>query len=213
MKKTLWFCIAVFVFELIIAAIVYPTLPDTIPMHYNFSGEADAFGGRWTIFLIPMITSPLNLLVLVLLERTMRKDEKLRRSQKAVAIAALGSQAVFTIVFAAIIWRLKEGAFTADKAVMGALGLISLLMGNYMPKVKQNPAMGVRTPWSMKNEVVWQKSQRFGGMLFVTAGALCFLSCLLPPPLNGVLPVVYLLLVTVAIVVHSYMVYRKEVTQ
>ncbi|MDR0898369.1 MAG: DUF1648 domain-containing protein [Oscillospiraceae bacterium] len=213
MKKTLWFCVAIFLFELVIAAIVYPTLPDTIPIHFNFSGEADGFGGRWNIFLLPMLTSPESLLALFMIERAMRKDEKLRRMEKTVGFVALGLQVLFTVIFAAFIWRIKGGEFGIDKAVLGVSGLVMLVLGNFMPKFKQNPVMGIRTPWSMRNEVVWQKSQRFGGMLFVTAGALCFLSCLLPLPWNGVVPVAYLSLVAVAIMVHSYVVYRKEVAK
>ena len=52
------------------------------------------------------------------------------------------------------------------------LGLIMVITGNFMPKLRNNGVMGLRTPWSMKNDTTWKKSQIFGGISFMISGAL-----------------------------------------
>jgi uncharacterized membrane protein len=211
MKKVLWFCIAMFLFQMIIAACLYPTLPEIIPRHWGFDGEADGFGGRWTIFLLPMILSPFMMLIVYLMQREIRRDPPPHYSPKVYIGTAIACQIAFACVFAWVVLKIKGSALNMSGALFVALGALLLVIGILMPKMKQNRVMGVRTPWTLKNEVVWQKSQRFGGMLFITAGAFLLLSWLLPSPWNVALPLGYLMLCAVGIVVHSYIVYRKEV--
>ena len=58
-----------------------------------------------------------------------------------------------------------------NRIVFVALGILLVIVGNIMPKARMNSLCGLRTPWSMKNEVTWKKSQRFGGISFIGAGA------------------------------------------
>jgi uncharacterized membrane protein len=213
MKKSFWFCVSVFIFELVVAACLYPTLPESIPMHWGFDGVADGFGGRWTIFLGPIITSLFMLPFTALMARATQKNDNLRRSEKATAIIAVSTQVLFAGMFAWVVLTIKGIApdtFTIDKVVFAVLGIVLVVIGNYMPKIKQNTTMGVRTPWTLKSPVVWQKSQRFGGMMFVSAGVLFVMSILLPPYLNLFVPLVYLALCAVALLLYSYMLYKKE---
>lgn len=53
-----------------------------------------------------------------------------------------------------------------------ALGIMLIIIGNVMPKVRMNSLFGLRTSWSMKNEIAWKKSQRFGGISFMIVGLL-----------------------------------------
>lgn len=57
------------------------------------------------------------------------------------------------------------------------LGIFMIVFGNIMPKIRMNSAMGLRTKWSMKNEITWKKSQRFGGISFMIVGILIILAC------------------------------------
>jgi uncharacterized membrane protein len=213
MKKSLWFCISVFAFELIISTCIYPTLPQTIPMHWNLNGVADGFGGRWTIYLIPIITAPVIFLFYGFMTYLMHKNENIRRSKGIIAIVLVLMQVIFACEFVWLILKVKGSLpemFTIDKITFAIMGMVLMILGNYMPKIKQNAFLGIRTPWALKDPVVWQKSQRFGGMLFITAGVLFILSLLLPPYLNIILPTAYILLCGVAMYLYSYLVYKQK---
>jgi uncharacterized membrane protein len=213
MKKLLWFCISVFIFELIIGACLYSALPTKIPMHWNSNGVADKFGGRWTIFIVPIITSFMIFIFIGLMAVLMKKKENIRRSEKVVVIAVILMQMVYTGIFVWVILTVKEissSYFTIDKIVLALTGIMFIVIGNYMPKIKQNSDIGVRTPWTLKNPVVWQKSQRFGGLLLMTAGVLFILSFLLPRFLNMIIPTVYTVIIGLVMYLHSYLVYVKE---
>lgn len=56
------------------------------------------------------------------------------------------------------------------------LGVIMMILGNIMPKVKMNSMIGLRTTWSMKNEITWKKSQKFGGISFIIVGILIIIT-------------------------------------
>ena len=66
---------------------------------------------------------------------------------------------------------LNTAAVDLTQMVFGILGVMMLIIGNIMPKARRNSMIGLRTPWSMKNEEVWKKSQHFGGISFIVAGA------------------------------------------
>jgi uncharacterized membrane protein len=68
-----------------------------------------------------------------------------------------------------------------DRVVLAAVGLLLVGIGNYLPRIRSNWFIGIRTPWTMDNERVWRATHRVGGRAFVAAGLLLVLSALLPP--------------------------------
>ena len=107
--------------------------------------------------------------------------------------------------------NLNDVPFSLTKISFGVLGIALIILGNIMPKLKRNSIIGLRTPWSMKNVVVWKKSQRFCGILFMLSGIIILILCFL---LEGTLLTVVslVLLVSAAIVggIYSYLAAQKE---
>ena len=64
-----------------------------------------------------------------------------------------------------------------NRLIFGILGISMVVLGNIMPKFRMNSAAGLRTVWSMKNDVTWKKSQRFGGLSFIAGGAAIVIMC------------------------------------
>ena len=106
--------------------------------------------------------------------------------------------------------NLNDVPFSLTKISFGILGIALIILGNIMPKLKRNSIIGLRTPWSMKNVVVW-KSQRFCGILFMLSGIIILILCFL---LEGTLLTVVslVLLVSAAVVggIYSYLIAQKE---
>ena len=98
-----------------------------------------------------------------------------------------------------------------ERLVPASLGLMFLIIGNYMPKMKQNPTLGIRLPWTLANEENWNRTHRMGGKLWVAGGLVLLLFCLLPETamIAGMLAVIAVLAVVPC--VYSYRLYRTQV--
>ena len=91
--------------------------------------------------------------------------------------------ALFNVLTGYFLWaafcRVEDlSAARADlsQVVFGCMGVILILLGNAMPKVRRNTVMGLRTVWSLKNDETWKRSQRFGGASLMAVGAVMLLA-------------------------------------
>lgn len=91
---------------------------------------------------------------------------------------------IFTIIFGLFMMGISKFSSSQEKVpvdlsqlIFILLGIFMIVFGNIMPKIRMNSAMGLRTKWSMKNEITWKKSQRFGGISFMIVGILIILAC------------------------------------
>lgn len=156
-------------------------LPDNamLPIHWNSAGEAERFVNKWeAAFAIP--TSAVLLSVLVtwlpnvpLLRRNMDHNRPVYEGTWAVVLAVLGfaQYTVFAGAFGLQV-MMPEGLFLLMALLLG-------LLGNYMPKLKPSPMIGIRTPWTLRNDDVWVKTHRFGGKLLIATSILTAATVLL----------------------------------
>ena len=185
-------------------------MPDIIPAHYNFAGEVDRFGSKYEHLLFPAVTLLMGGMLLGVAKAVGKKGEA--ANEKVVLLSAV-CLVGFLDVLSFYFGLLAIGYDTASPApvtldtlmkLTGAgVGLLLVVLGNFMPKARRNAWFGLRTSWSMANDRVWQKSQRFGGMATVACGfAMMLLSVLLPGWWNllamTLAPLVWLALCVVA---------------
>ena len=92
--------------------------------------------------------------------------------------------------------------------IFGGIGVLFILIGNYLGKIRQNYFIGIKTPWTLNNEEVWNKTQRVGGWSFVISGLIIFAEVFLK---WQVLPVMIFAVVFASLtpVIYSYVIYRK----
>jgi len=89
-----------------------------------------------------------------------------------------------------------------------ALSLLLIFLGNYMGKLRRNFWAGIRTPWTILNETVWERTHRLGGWLFVLAGLIGLVTTFIPPlRFWGVMSALFA--VIVILVVYSYIEYER----
>jgi uncharacterized membrane protein len=93
------------------------------------------------------------------------------------------------------------------------LGLLFIILGNYMPKVKTNYFIGIRTPWTLANETVWTRTHRFGGKVFFISGIIILVSAFAPSSIRAVLLIASIVCIAVVPMVYSYAVYKKGADQ
>lgn len=188
----------------------YAHFPERVVMHWNFKGQADGYSGRVAgAFAIPALAAAMYLMLLGLPYLDPKRDRyaefaKVYHIFKAVILAV-----IVAIYLAASFFNLgfpvKIGLF-----VPLLIGLLFILMGNYMGKIKNNWFMGIRTPWTLSSENVWNKTHRFGGRAFMLFGLLLAISPWLPETAAMVAFVAGLLLVAVGTMAYSYLLYVRE---
>ena len=152
--------------------------PDRVPVHYIAAGQADRIGSKYEQLLFPLITGAAAAAFLLLARHARRQGSA--ANEKIFLYAGVFVTALFTAMFLFFMWKAfrydpaaaRTGYDDITRLITAGMGILLILLGNMMPKVRRNSMMGLRTRWSMANDRVWQKSQRFGGIACVAAGFL-----------------------------------------
>ena len=192
----------------------YPSLPDTVPIHWGFGGQPDGWGGKSSILFTASLPFAM-LLLLAVLPRMDPKGKNFQRFQPVYRIFLI----LLTVFMCGVSWLseltvynvLPSGGSLVNTLVMGGLGLVLLVLGNYMPRIKQNYTFGCRTPWALNDEHNWNRTQRMGGIVFVVMGAVLLLVSVFATLLGETLTLALLLGAllggSVWIYVYSYLVF------
>jgi uncharacterized membrane protein len=154
------------------AAYVYPSLPETIPTHFNMKGEADGFGGRDTIFLGPGIMSAVGLFTFFLLSNLKSFDPKRFKAEDDGMFKKL---ALFIVAFLSIMgliitYSATNNSINITKLLLPFLGFAFAAMGWYMPKLHQNYFAGFKLPWTLENEDNWNETHKIAGTVWMFSG-------------------------------------------
>lgn len=188
----------------------YAHFPDRVVTHWNIEGQADGWSGKgFAAFFFPGLLSGIYLLFLVLPMFDPKKDRYAEFTRVYNVFRNLILGIMVLIYFVASIsnlgFYLNVGAW-----VPSLIGLLFIVLGNYMGKIKPNWFIGIRTPWTMSSESVWSKTHRFGGKTFMISGVLIALSGLAPLPLRLPLFVLAIMVILFGTVVYSYLAYLSE---
>ena len=208
-KKILKYLLMAAPFLMILA--VYNKLPAEVPMHWNIRGEIDRYGSRNELFLIAGINVFLGVFMSAVakIDPKQKNYTKFRETYDWMVIWTLGFMTVLMGVVLAE--TMQPGTINISKVACIMVGILFIVLGNMMPKVKQNFFTGVKTPWALSSEVVWNKTQRLGGKSMVLGGVLILLSGFLS---NGkataFLIILIAILISIAPMMMSYIWYKKE---
>jgi uncharacterized membrane protein len=191
------------------AAAFYGRLPNPLPIHWNAEGVANRFTPKpWGPFVFPLLMAGLWL-VLAILPRISPKGfgiEPFARSYGVLKTVLLG----FLLLLATDVFATAMGgAVLHQQWVFFGLGMLCVIIGNYLGKVSRNFFVGIRTPWTLADEEVWLGTHRLAGKTVMLGGALTgALGLLLRGPAStfAVVPVVAGWLVPS---VYSYFLYRR----
>ncbi|MBU7006162.1 SdpI family protein [Phosphitispora fastidiosa] len=202
--------IALILLSIIATLFIYQSLPDTIPLHWNIKGEVDNTGGKNFVF----VTALLPLALYLLMKFAPKIDPK-----KASYDKHMGSYQIITIsvvlmmigihwvsIVAAMGYNIDVGMF-----VKIGVGLLFIVLGNVMPKLRHNYFVGIRTPWTLANEDNWRKTHRFGGYAFVLAGLTFFVSGFFHSAASAYITFGITIALLISILVYSYVAFKKAV--
>jgi len=208
MKRAFQICLGITLLEFIVSIAVFKFLPQTIPTHWGVSGNIDAYGSKWMIFLSPVISLLLTFGI-YFIPKVDPKKENIMRSGRAFPATMILLTLVFLVVEAVTIFASFGYNVSVAKILPAAIGIMFIFLGNYMPKVKPNYLFGIRFPWTLANETVWVKTHRLGGWVFFFMGVLFIAGIFIPAPYNFILPLGGVFLGIILLFIYSYFEYKK----
>lgn len=173
--------IVITILPVIYLAAIYTHLPDLVPMHFNANGEMDRMGSKKELWgLVALLSLPMYLLFKYLPKLDPKKQlEKMggkfyaMRLALTVFITAISLGIIYTTA------NYNTAVPLQPDWIFVLVGLLFIVVGNFMPAMKPNYFVGIRTPWTLENEVVWRKTHRIGAWAFILCGILITLSALL----------------------------------
>ena len=190
----------------LVGLILWDQLPAQIPTHWNTVGEVDGWSSKaFAIFGLPGIMLAVQWLCAL---GTGADPKKANHSEKVLQLV-LWIIPVLSLVLFTITYAVAMGKEVRVELVMPVLfGLMFTIIGNYMPKCKQNYTIGIKIPWTLSSEENWNRTHRFAGRLWVVCG----LAIILTGFLGGAwLFLVAALLMVLAPMIYSYILYRKGI--
>lgn len=191
--------------------IVWDKLPEEMATHWGASGNADG----WSSTLFAVVGLPLVLLALhwlcMLITFCDKKQD--RQSRKAFGMIFWIIPVISLFVCGMMYAIAFDAEFDMFAYISVLLGIMFIVIGNYLPKCKQNRTLGIKLTWTLANEENWNKTHRLGGKVGVTCGVLTLFCAFLP---SAVFPFVAFGLILANVViptVYSYCLYRKHLRE
>jgi uncharacterized membrane protein len=203
-----WISLLLVAAQFAVAAWFYPDLPDPVPSHWNAAGEVDGWTPKpWGVLLLPIVSAALWLMLAVL-PAISPKGFRLEAARRAydiiwfVLLLFMGGVQVFVYLAA-----LGRGGPGIEQIVPLMTGGLFILIGNYLGKFPRNFFIGIRTPWTLASDEVWNRTHRLGGWVFIVAGVLIAASAFFPDAI--MLLVITATLAALVPVLYSLLLYRR----
>lgn len=199
-----------FVVTFIIASISYNYLPKLIPIHFDEAGNVDNYKDKIFIFLTPLIILFLIVVAEIAKNVDPKKSSYTKFSKQYYLTFFLVSLLMLVIELYTIAFSTNMKILNINKIIPLCVGLLFTIIGNFMPKFKQNFYAGIRTSWTLSDEDVWFKTHRLGGKVWFVGGILMMITTILPLQLKTAAFGIIIILLALIPIVYSYIIYKKK---
>ncbi|GAB1766339.1 SdpI family protein [Priestia megaterium] len=209
MKKHV-FPLGITLLTLVAWLIALPHLPATMPIHWGANGEADGFATKINAMILTVGIMVLIYFVIAFVPRIDPRKENYKYFSKTYNILL---NAVLLLFFFVNMSTILQGlGYNVPMSYIAPImaGLVFIIIGNYLQRVRSNYFMGIRTPWTLSNENVWKKTHRLSGKLFFIGGLLILISAFLPDGYKSVIMWGSIVLCVAIPYLYSYLAYKKE---
>ena len=204
-NKTLVIIVSIVTLLPILAGVIlWNQLPEQMPTHWNAAGEIDGWSNKpFAVFGTPCImVAALWACILGTYADPKREAHNNKVYQLVLWIIPVLSVVVHAMMYAAALGK----AVRVEVIMPVLMGVLFVIIGNYLPKCKQNYTIGIKIPWTLNNEENWNKTHRFAGWLWTACGLLVILTGFI----GGFwLFMIVVLLMVFAPIIYSYLLHRK----
>lgn len=208
MKRASIFTLGIILLSFATGIYFYFQFPDQIASHWNAKGEADDYLSKfWGLFLMPLVMVGIWLLFLLIpkIDPLKKNIEKFRKYYDSFIVLMI---LFFFYVFLLIIAWNSSLKFNMTQAMIPAIGVLFYYIGTLIAHVKRNWFIGIRTPWTLSSEKVWDKTHKLGSKLFKITGVIIIFGLFFPQQLMWFI-LILAISITLSLVVYSYFEYKK----
>jgi uncharacterized membrane protein len=205
-----WIPLLVVAAAFIASAVVYPRLPETMPTHWDLSGRPDGWSNRlWGAWMLPVFLLGMWVLVQILPRIDPRGSNyaKFGGAFEAIIVSVM----LFMLALHVVVLMASLGYPVQMQRILPiGIGVLLVVIGNLLPRARPNWFVGIRTPWTLSSDRVWEKTHRFGGRVFVAAGLLLTIAGLLLVQWVHVVLVTVIALSAISVLIYSYLEWKRE---
>jgi uncharacterized membrane protein len=209
-NKVISISTAVCLLPIVMYLVVYDRLPAQMGMQWNIEGDVNWYAPKAVaVFVAPAVLALLHLFSAI----ARRNDPRRESTSAAMQVIKDWTIPIVSILIAVYSILQNTGISVSNAVPLAVIGIILIVVGNYIPKNRQNYTLGIRTPWALNNADNWNKTHRLAGRLWISGGIVLIVSGFLvrntPELLMVLAPIVILL--AAAPVIYSFCLYKKHV--
>lgn len=207
-KKLLVLTTLVCLLPIVAGVILYPQLPEQIATHWGFDNEPNGWSSKaLAVFGLPGMMAALNLI----LPLALAADPKNQNMSPVLLKICLWIMPVVSVLCSAMTLMYALGyEANISQFVPALIGVLFIVIGNYLPKTKQSYTMGIKLPWTLNSEENWNRTHRLGGFLWVLGGvAFVVISIFKWWNLCVFLGIIFVMVIVPT--AYSYLLYRKGI--
>lgn len=197
---------AVMLLPILAGVILWDQLPEQIPIHWNMAGEIDDWSSKsFAVFGLPLILLAVQWLAVL----ATASDPKNKNHSTKILNMIFWLIPVLSIALSAVMYSIALGGKVRVEVLLFVLlGLLFVVIGNYLPKCQQSYTIGIKLPWTLHSEENWNRTHRLAGWLWVIGGFLMMITAFFKilwlvfsiPLMMALIPVIY-----------SYILHRKGI--
>jgi len=191
--------------------LLWNRLPDQMASHWDINDQVNGYMPKvWGVFLMPLIVLGMSVLFLVIPSIDPLKANIAQFRDAFNLFIVLIVAFMLYVHGLSLAWNLGYDDFKMSTSMLPAMGLLFIFIGFMLRKAKRNFFIGIRTPWTLSSDTVWDKTHHLGAVLFMASGVLAFIGGIF-----GGLTAFWFLFVpligsTVFLLVYSYVLYQQE---
>ncbi|MBQ4579380.1 MAG: DUF1648 domain-containing protein [Clostridia bacterium] len=207
-RKTLIITTVITLLPILAGVILWNKLPEQMPMHFNAAGEVDGWASKaFGVFGMPLILVAVQWLCAL---GSLKMDPKAANLNDKVMGLVLWIIPVVSVLMHVLVYGTALGKEMNVEVVLPVLiGLVLIIIGNWLPKCKQTYTLGIKLPWTLADEDNWNRTHRFAGPIWVAGGLIIVAGGLIGGAFLWVMLAAFLVMI-LAPAVYSYLLFKKS---
>lgn len=207
-KKSIIIASLLTLLPMIVGLVLWNRLPESVPTHWGLDGEADGFSSKaFSVFGLPLIMLALMWVCIFFTANDKRNSDQNAKVKKSVIWIV---PFLSCVVGAAMYCEALGYDISVPGLILAAIGIMFIILGNYMPKCKLNSTIGIRIKWTLENEENWNRTHRLAGKIWVLCGLLLTICAFLPIKASAIAAALLLTLSVAVPLIYSYAYHRKQ---
>jgi uncharacterized membrane protein len=210
-KTTIVVTLMLIAVSLIAGALLWNQLPDQMASHWNVNDEVNGYISKtWGVLLMPLVTAGMLLLFLFLPSMDPLKANIVQFRETFNLFIVFITVFMLYIHGLTLAWSLGYQNFKMSTAMLPLMGLLFIFIGYMLRKARRNFFIGIRTPWTLSSDSVWDKTHQLGSVLFMASGVFAIIGGFFGGTTAFWLMFVPLIGSSLFLVAYSYVLYRQE---